>query len=132
MSQENAEVVRLAHELLNEGDIDGLIALCDDGFELDMSGRTLNPATYHGHEGIRGFYSEVRQVWEEFRWEPLRFFEAADKVVVLLHSHGRGRASGLKMARSAAMIWTVREGRLLSVRFYIDQTEALEAVGLHE
>jgi ketosteroid isomerase-like protein len=36
------------------------------------------------------------------------------------------------MARDAAMVWTVREDRAVSVRFYIDQAEALEAAGLSE
>ena len=130
MSQENVEIVGLAHDRLNEGEIDGLIALCDGDFELDMSARLVNPETYRGHEGIRRFYREVSEVWEDFRWEPLRFFGAADKVVVLLHSHGRGRGSGLEMARDAAMVWTVREDRAVSVRFYVDQAAALEAVGL--
>jgi ketosteroid isomerase-like protein len=132
MSEENVKLVRLAHERLNEGDIDGLISLCDPDFELDMSARVLNPATYRGHEGLRRFYREVSEVWEEFRWEPLRLVEGADVVVALLHSHGRGRGSGIEMARDAAMVWTVRGGRAVSVRFYIDQAAALEAAGLSE
>jgi ketosteroid isomerase-like protein len=132
MSQENVRLVGLAHERLNEGDIGGLIALCDRDFELDMSARILNPRTYRGHEGIRRFYDEVSEVWEEFRWEPLRFLDAADKVVVLLHSHGRGRGSGMEMARDAAVVWTVNEDRAVSVRFYIDQAEALVGAGLSE
>jgi uncharacterized protein len=132
MSEENVEIVRLAHERLNEGDINRLVALCDGDFELDMSARVMNPETYRGHEGIRRFYREVSEVWEEFRWEPLRFFEAGDTVVVLVHSHRRGKGSGLEMAREAAMVWTVREHRAMSVRFYIDQGEALEAAGLRD
>jgi ketosteroid isomerase-like protein len=130
MSEESLKIVGLAHEYLNEGDINGLIALCDRDFELDMSARALNPETYRGHAGIRRFYSEVSEVWEDFRWEPLRFVEAGEKVVVLLHSHGRGKGSGLEMARDAAMVWTVAEGRAVSVRFHIDQAKALEAAGL--
>jgi len=34
------------------------------------------------------------------------------------------------MARDVAMVWTVRDDRALSVRFFIDQAEALEAAGL--
>jgi hypothetical protein len=30
------------------------------------------------------------------------------------------------------MVWTAREDRVVSVRFYIDQGEALEAAGLSE
>jgi uncharacterized protein len=132
MSQESVEIVELALERLNEGHIDGLIALCDDDFELDMSARVINPETYRGHEGIRRFYREVSEVWKGFRWEPLRLLGAADKVVVLLHSHGRGKGSGLEMARDVAMVWTVREGRAVSMRFYTDQAQALEAAGLRE
>jgi uncharacterized protein len=97
-----------------------------------MTARVLNPETYRGHEGIRRFYREVSEVWEEFRWEPLRFLGATDEVVVLLHSHGRGRGSGLEMARDAAMVWKVDEGRAVSVRFYTDQAKALEAAGVRE
>src|SRR5215208_528769 len=116
MSGENVKLVRAAHEHLNEGDIDALIALCGEDFELDMSARILNPKTYRGHEGIRRFYNEVTEVWEDFRWDPLRFLEADGAVVVLLHSHGRGRGSGLEMARDAAMVWTLAEGRARSLR----------------
>jgi ketosteroid isomerase-like protein len=129
---ETVEIVRLAQDHLNAGDIEALIALCDDRFELDMSARSVNPAVYHGHEGIRRFYGEVSEVWEEFRWDPLRFVQSADKVVVLVHSHGRGRVSGIEMAPDAAMVRTVRGDRLASLRFYTDQAAALEAAGLRD
>jgi ketosteroid isomerase-like protein len=131
MSQENVEIAALAHERLNEGDLAGLVALCAEDFFLDMSDRVFNPKTYRGHEGIRRFYAEVSEVWEEFHWEPLRSFEAADQVVVLVRAHGRGRGSGLEVARpETAWVWTIRAQRAVSVRFYIDPAEALEAAGL--
>jgi len=70
MRCENVEIVRRAHEALNSGDMDALIALCNEGFRLDMSDRVFNPAVYEGHDGIRRFYSEVRDVWESYVWEP--------------------------------------------------------------
>jgi ketosteroid isomerase-like protein len=133
MSQENVEIVRLAHERLNEGDINGLVGLCDRDFELDMSARTMNPGTYRGHEGIRRFYRDVNEVWEEMRWGPLRFAAAADKVVVVMRDQGRGRGSGVEVARrGTAWVWTIRGQLAVSVRFYADQTEALKAAGLRE
>jgi len=132
MSSEGVETVRAALACLNAGDIDGFISLCDENFDLDMSARVFNPKTYLGHDGIRTFHGDVSEVWEEFRWEPTRFVDASDAVVVLLHSHGRGRGSGIEMARDAAMVWTVREGRALSLRFYVDQAEALKAAGVEQ
>lgn len=126
------EIVRQAYQCLNEGRIEELLALCTEDFQLDMSDRVLNPATYDGHEGIRRFYEEVSEVWEQFRWEPQRFVGAGDEVVVLLHSHGRGKTSGLEMTRDVAMVWTLRGTRASALRFYVKQAEALEAAGLEE
>jgi ketosteroid isomerase-like protein len=128
MSQEDLEIVRRGHEALNSGDMDALIVLCDEEFRLDMSDRVFNPAVYDGHEGIRRFYSEVRDVWATYVWEPEELIEAGDYVVALLRSSGRGRGSGVDVERRTAMVWTVRNGRATAMRFFRDRDEALEAV----
>ena len=132
MSQENVEVVWRAHEALNVGDIDELLTLCHPEFQLDMSDRVLNPATYQGHDGIRQFYSEVQEVWERYVWEPEELRDEGDVVVALLRTQARGRASGVEIDRNTAMVWTVRGGKALSLRFYREPEKALEAVGLRE
>jgi ketosteroid isomerase-like protein len=129
---ENLKLVRVAYEALNRGDIEAVVDLCEPDFELDMSERVFNPATYEGHDGLRRFYREVREVWEEFRWEPEDLYGAGDRVVALLHSHGRGRGSGVEIDRHVGMVWTVREGRASALHFYLDPDEALKAAGLHD
>jgi ketosteroid isomerase-like protein len=132
VSEDDLELVRGALEALNRGDIEAFVELCDPDFHLDMSERVFNPATYEGHEGIRRFYREVREVWEEFKWEPEALHDSGEQVVALLHSQGRGRGSGVEIDRHVAMVWTVREGRAAALRFYVDQAEALKAAGLHD
>jgi ketosteroid isomerase-like protein len=132
MSEENVEIVRRAHEALNAGNIDELVSLCHQDFRLDMSDRVLNPATYQGHGGIRRFYSEVLEVWERYVWEPEEVRDEGDVVVALLRTTGRGRGSGVEIERKTAMIWTVRAGKALGLRFYREPERALEAVGLQE
>jgi ketosteroid isomerase-like protein len=130
MRSENVEIVRRAHQALNDGDMDALLVLCDEQFRLDMSDRIFNPAIYEGHDGIRRFYSEVREVWESYVWEPEELIEAGDGVVALLRSTARGRGSGVEVERHTAMVWSVREGRATAVRFFRDQNEALQAATL--
>ena len=130
MSQENVELVRRAYERLNGGDVDALIELCDPSFRLDMSERVFNPQTYEGHEGIRRFYEDVRDVWGEYRWDAEELLDAGESVVALLRAQGRGRGSGLEIDRRIAMLWAVRSGRATSVRLYVNRDEALEAAGL--
>jgi ketosteroid isomerase-like protein len=132
MPRENREIVRRAHEALNSGDMDSLVALCDEEFRLDMSDRVFNPAVYDGHEGIRRFYSEVRDVWESYVWHPEELIERGSDVVALLRSRGRGRGSGVEVERETAMVWRVREGRARSVRFFRDRDTALKAPRLEE
>ena len=132
MSQENVEIVRRAHEALNAGNIDELVTFCHDDFQLDMSDRVFNPATYQGHDGIRQFYSEVQEVWERYVWEPEEMLDEGDVVVALLRTEGKGRGSGVEIDRKTAMIWTLRGGKALWLRFYREPERALEAVGLRE
>ena len=132
MSEENVEIVRRAHEALNAGNIEELVSLCDQDFELDMSDRVFNPATYQGHDGIRRFYSEVLEVWERYVWEPEEVRDEGDVVVALLRTTGRGRGSGIEIERKTAMIWTVRAGKALRLRFYREPERALEAAGVRE
>jgi hypothetical protein len=94
MPSENIALVRRAHEALNSGDMEALIALCDSSFRLDMSDRVFNPAVYEGHEGIRRFHSEVRDVWQSYVWEPEELIEMGFDVVALLHSSGGVEAAG--------------------------------------
>jgi ketosteroid isomerase-like protein len=126
----SVEIVRRAHAALNGGDVDGLVALCDAAFRLDMSDRVLNPAVYEGHDGIRRFYAEVRDVWESYTWEPEELIESGDQVVALLRSSGRGRGSGIELERRTAMVWTVRRNQATALRFFRDPKAALDAAGV--
>ena len=124
------EIVRRAHEALNSGDVEALVAECDPDFRLDMSDRVLNPDVYEGHEGIRRFVADVHEAWETFTWEPEELVESGDLVFTPIRSTGRARGSGLELDRRAAMIWTVPAERAVALRFFRDSAAAREAAGL--
>jgi ketosteroid isomerase-like protein len=125
MSRESLDTARRVHEALSGGDVDGVIALCDPNFRLDMSDRVFNPAVYEGHHGIHEFLSDVREVWETFTWEPIEMTEYDEVVAVIIHSTGKARGSGLELDRRAAMLWEIEGGRAVSVAFYRDPEAAL-------
>jgi len=129
VANESFAIVERAHEALNSGDIDTLVGLCDQDFRLDMSDRIFNPAVYRGHDGIRQFYAEVRDVWDVYVWVPEQLVEAGSDVVALLRTSGRGRESGAEVERDTAMVWSVRGGRLMALRFYRNREEALKHRG---
>jgi ketosteroid isomerase-like protein len=132
MSQENVEIVRRIYELLNRGDVEGVVALCDDDFAMDMSERVFNPDTYTGPDGIRRFYEGVRDAWESYRWEVEQTRTAGDSVVAMLHCLGQSRAGGPGVDWRVAWHWRLRRGSPVYVRFYRETADALEAAGLSD
>jgi ketosteroid isomerase-like protein len=132
MSQRNVDVVRRIYERLNQGDVEAVVALCDDDFLMDMSERVFNPDTYRGHDGIRRFYAGVTEAWESYRWDVEETRVAGDSVVAMLHCTAQSREGGPGVDWRVAWLWNLRQGRPISLRFYRHQADALEAVGLRE
>jgi ketosteroid isomerase-like protein len=132
MSEENVEIVRLAYEHLNRGDVEGLVELCDDDFLMDMSERVFNPDTFKGDDGIRRFCEGVRDAWETYHWDVEETRVSGDSVVAMLHCQGQSREGGPRVDWRVAWLWRFRRGRPVSLRFYRDRADALEAAGLSE
>ena len=131
------EIVRRVTEILSNAyktgeATDDLFALCAPDFQMDASRRVFNPATYHGHDGLRRAIREIAEAWEDFREENERLIDVGDQVLVLQTIAGRGRASGVEVRAPGALIWTVREGRVVEVAAFLDQDEALKAVASGE
>jgi ketosteroid isomerase-like protein len=58
--------------------------------------------------------------------------EASGRTGRSLHEYRRGKGSGIEVETDTAVVFTVRDGRVVSVQGYIDQVAALEAAGLSE
>ena len=139
MSQANVEIVREAMSLLSRitsgGDADAeaeLLRLFAPDVRIDMTRRVFNPDLYIGHEGLRRLAREVSAVWEEFTIEPERLIDGGDRVVVIERRRGRGAGSGVAVEQTAAVIWTLEDGRVVAAATDLDPREALKAVGLSE
>jgi ketosteroid isomerase-like protein len=79
---------------------------------------------------LNAVFSEVLEVsW----FSPQEYIDAGDQVIVVLRWGGRGRISGADVEeRDEAWIFTVRGDKVIRVKEYRSQAEALEAAGLRE
>jgi ketosteroid isomerase-like protein len=48
------------------------------------------------------------------------------------HGAGRAKGSGIETELRYAVVYTLRDGKIVRAREYIDRKQALEAVGLRE
>jgi ketosteroid isomerase-like protein len=120
-----AELVRAAYVALAKRDIDALAELGAPDFELDVTDRVFNPATYHGAEGLQQFFAEVDELWESMDMNVERLVERGDEVLALLLVNITGRGSGLQLQDRIAQHWTARDGKLVRMRVRADQDAAL-------
>jgi ketosteroid isomerase-like protein len=106
---------------------------CDEQFEMRLPAEyPEGEQVFRGREGFARLLAMLRDAWTEFRFEPERFIDAGDRVVVLIRLVAEGGASGVTTELKTAHVWTGRHGRMSSIQIYRDRAEALEAVGLRE
>jgi ketosteroid isomerase-like protein len=133
MARTNVEAARLTFEAIGRWDIDALLELYDPGVEfLPLTGTRVESGGYIGHSGVREYFEEVAEVWEELRPHADDVRTVGDHVVLLGGCAVRGRGSGAVSDSPMAWVLTVRNGKVIRHRGYRTREEALEAVGLSE
>lgn len=79
---------------------------------------------------IECYSNDIDAVFEDWHTEDERYLDAGDGEVVLAYRIvGRGKGSGVPVDRELAILWTVRDGKVLGGKVYHDPEEALEAAG---
>ena len=133
MSQENVELVRSGYRAFAEGDIETVLSVLDPQITLEEREATLDtPSTYHGHQGFLDMVATVNEGLEDVRYEPQRFVDLGDRVLVEVRRKGRGSLSGVPVERWQFHVWEIAKGRATAFWTYGDRQDALEAAGLRE
>jgi ketosteroid isomerase-like protein len=137
MSAENVEIVRRVYEAAARRDSEAVMALYDPEVELDNGGLGLpgygTGEIARGHEELRRFFRDWHEAWDNIEYDYDELIDAGgDRVVSVVTRHGRGRASGLEVEMPAALVWTVRDGKVVRVVWFKSRGDALEAAGLQE
>lgn len=131
--QENVEIVRRTFESIRRWDIDALLELYDAEIDFSpLTGTRVESGGYTGHAGVREYFEEVAEVWQELRPHAEETRTVRDHVVVLGGCAVRGRGSGAESDTPMAWVITVRNGKVTRHHGYRTGDEALEAVGLKE
>src|SRR5918995_3432175 len=141
MSQENVELVRRwyawiagwfdanPHEDWERID-EAFRNYLDEQFEARLAPEyPEGEQVFRGREGVIQMLKMFRDAWAEFRFEPERFLDAGDRVVVFVRVVAKGGASGIPIELKTAHVGIVREGRLTSARFYLDRLEPSKPPG---
>ena len=88
---------------------------------------------YRGYDGLRTWAADSDAAFDRLRTTPDEFRDLDDdRVLMLGHVFGRGRQSGVVVESQIAFLSTLRGGRIVHAKGFLDWREALEAAGLSE
>src|SRR5438105_230464 len=129
MSGQNVEVVRRCYDALNRGDWDAARRAMHPDVELTTQ-RGPDAGTHRGREALERFHKDYIASFASHVFEPEHLLENGDQVVVLLTRRARLEGSSADIVVRNGAVWTVQEGKVLSIRSFPDPNGALEAAGL--
>lgn len=80
---------------------------------------------YRGPDALIEWVDEGDDAFYDFTVDLLEVEELAGHVVVSLRQGGRGKASGAEVYNSLTHVWSVREGRGISMQSFSDRDDAV-------
>jgi ketosteroid isomerase-like protein len=82
-----------------------------------------------GRDAVLKYLREVREHWERYEVEPEQLIEAGDSVVAFLRETAHARRGGVEVHIDTAIVFKMRQQKIVELTGYLDRTEALRAVG---
>jgi len=117
--------VKDAFAAIGRGDMQGLLALSAEDIEWIIPGEDWPLAgTRRGHAGLADLFQTQSESMETTFMEPREFVAQGDRVFVVGFARGRVKATNKTWEDDWVFAITVRNGKLTSIREYID-TQAL-------
>jgi len=129
MSAQNVELVRRWFKGLQRGELSPEI--CDPEILIRNWDESPIRGPYHGHEGMRRWWDDFADAFEDVHMELKEVVDVDDeRVVTTQHVVGRFRLTGIEVDGPFAAIVTVRDGKILSAIGYASPGRAKQAAGL--
>jgi ketosteroid isomerase-like protein len=127
MAETDRDVIEAVYAAFAERDVEAVLAYLHPEVEFvavtgDVAGRG---GPYRGHDGVRQYFRDVAELWDELRIVPSDFRHSGDTTLVT------GRVSARSPARivagSTGWIWRLAQGLVVYARVYPSAADAMAA-----
>lgn len=124
------ELVQRSYEAFARDDMDGVLADMDPDIEWHQAQGLPHGGFYRGLDEVRRniFDPLDSEWWDEFTADPDEFLDAGSEVVVLGRYRGRAKETGKPLDVPFVHVWTVRGGKAVRFRQYLDTAGWVEAL----
>jgi ketosteroid isomerase-like protein len=129
----NTDQARAAYAAWSARDLDAFVQVFSEDVEVKpVLGRGLGASEYRGHSGLRRWFEEANEAWDELRVEPREFHEVGNRLAVILRAIGRGRGSQVEVEAELVHVAEFRDGKVTRLEGFGNREQALKAIGRAE
>ena len=129
MPGENVQIVHLACEAFNRGDLEGTLTYVAPEFEYVTAGTIPDlSGTFRGLDRFRSFVQAFWDQFDEARLDVHEVIEQDDSVMVSMTMRGRGRQSTAETSWDVFQVWVMRDGKAIRAQAFMSEAEALAAL----
>jgi ketosteroid isomerase-like protein len=132
MSKENVEILRRLTKALNARAFDTYyVEFFDPEVEWQTSAEDPDAATHRGRQAYKRYVEQWLEGFDDMHIDVEEYIDVDDdRVLTWSRFTGRGAISGAPADWHLAIIFTIREGKVVRAEEYFDRDEALEAAGV--
>lgn len=138
MSEENVALVKGLLEAGEQIDMDdrkgffeALPAMAEAVFDPEVewieAPERVDSRTFHGIDGIVESFRNWLEGFDKYRFEPERYEDHGDRVLVAGRESGRGSGSGASIESAIYAIFTFSDGKILRYEEFYDEAAAQKA-----
>jgi len=132
VSAGGVEVVRASWEGWNREGMDAL----SRHWHPDITWRAIEGApddvgVMEGRDAVRAYVADWDDMFDDLRVEPLEVTDAGDEIVIAMQrASGVAKGSGVPTDLVYGVVYTVRDGKIVSGREYATREQTLAAAGV--
>jgi len=129
MTSSNVQIIEQLYESFARGDIARVLGAMDPQVEWTSAEGSIYPGTFVGPDAVlNNVFARLGSEWEGFQAAATEFLDAGETVVALGRYSGMYRETGRSMSAAFAHVWTMREGRIVRYRQYVDTRKIAEVL----
>jgi ketosteroid isomerase-like protein len=131
MSQENVEVSRGIWQFFNDRDWDAWWGVLDEGVEWHARADEPDAGVHRRHPGVERLRDTWIEMFPDIQVELVgESIDLGEQVVTPTHMVGTARTTGIAVREPYTWLFAFRGPKVVRVREFRTNAEALEAVGL--
>ena len=130
MSEDNIGFVRGLYEAFNKGDVEAVLGAFDENIEWYEAEGMPQGGHWHGPQAIAdNVFGPIVNDIDGFSVTPDELYAGGDEVVTVATYAGTAHESGKDLRQQAVHAWTVRDGKIVRFRQFMDTVKYNEVLG---